>query len=367
MDHMPAGSSAARKMPKRPDAARYQAIVDRDVRAEGTFVYAVNTTGVYCRPTCGARLPLARNVQYYGTAAEAERAGFRPCKRCRPREALVRPHALAVSQARAALEAADGPIALDTLAAQAGLSPHHFHRVFKRQVGLTPRDYAAACRLQRFGQAVAGSASVTEAIYEAGYSSSGRFYEAGRALGLAPATLRRGAEGVRMRATVRPTRLGHMLVAATERGVCAVLFGQGEASLRRALRARFPRAEITPATSDGALEALATQVVALVEGAGLPATADLPLDLLGTAFQQRVWRALRDIPPGSTATYGDIARRIGSPGAVRAVGTACGANPVAVLVPCHRVLRGDGKIGGYRWGPARKRALLARERKPSPR
>jgi len=345
------------------DVARYRAIETRDRRAEGTFFYGVVTTGVYCRPTCGARLPLARNVRYYATVAEAARAGYRACKRCRPDQTAEDPHALAVARARAALETTEAPILLATLAAAAGFSPHHFHRIFRKHVGLTPRAYAAARRLERAGAALAGGASVTTALYDAGYSSSGRFYEAGRALGIAPSDLRRGAQGVHMRATVRATSLGPMLVAATARGVCAVLFASSERELRRLLAARFPRAEI--AASDGPLEALAGRVEALVEGAGLGESAKLPLDLIGTAFQQRVWKALRDIPPGATSSYADIARRIGSPGAVRAVGTACGANPVAVVVPCHRVLRGDGSLGGYRWGVSRKRTLLARERKRS--
>jgi AraC family transcriptional regulator of adaptative response/methylated-DNA-[protein]-cysteine methyltransferase len=268
-----------------------------------------------------------------------------------------------VARARAALESSeptDTPVRLADLAAQAGLSPYHLHRLFRRHVGMTPREYAAAWRLRRFGQEVRAGSTVTAALYDAGYSSSSRFYEgAGAALGMAPAAMRRGGAGLEIRAVIRPCALGQVLVAATARGVCAVFFGDQPAALHSELRARFPRAAIDEA-ADAGLERLAGAVVALVDGAGV--AADIPLDLVGTAFQQRVWRALRDIPPGATTTYGELARRIGAPHAVRAVGTACGANPVAVAIPCHRALRGDGALGGYRWGLARKQALLDRER-----
>jgi AraC family transcriptional regulator of adaptative response/methylated-DNA-[protein]-cysteine methyltransferase len=344
----------------RTDDDRYQAVRQRDPRAEGAFFYAVVTTGVYCRPTCAARLALRANVQFHDTPAAAERAGFRPCKRCHPRAlSPAQRQAQLVEQARALLESAEEPVSLAALAAGAGLSPHHFHRLFKKHVGLTPHEYAAACRLRRFGAAVSEGASVTAAIHEAGYSSSSRFYEAtSGALGMAPAALRRGAEGLQIRAAIRPCSLGKMLVAATARGVCMVAFDDDPAALQADLRRRFPRAVI--AGSDAGLERLADAVLTLVDGSGV--AADLPLDLMGTAFQQRVWKALREIPSGTTTTYAELARRIGAPRAVRAVGTACGANPVSVAVPCHRVLRGDGALGGYRWGLERKKTLLARER-----
>jgi AraC family transcriptional regulator of adaptative response/methylated-DNA-[protein]-cysteine methyltransferase len=347
---------------------RYQAIRRRDPQAEGRFFYAVRTTGVYCRPTCAARLPRPENVEFHATAEAAERAGFRPCKRCQPRAAAPGDRqAERVRAARTQIEAriADGDTApaLAQLARDAGSSPFHFHRLFKRHTGLTPRQYAAAVRLGRFGQAVRGGATVTGAIYQAGYSSSSRFYEqATGTLGMKPTELRRGGAGLVVRATVRPCALGLMLVAATPRGVCSVAFGERAAALQADLRRRFPRAAIAP--GDQALEDLADRVAALVDidtNLGTVAT-DLPLDLIGTAFQQKVWRALREIPAGTTTTYAALAAKIGSPRAVRAVGTACGANPVAVAVPCHRVLRGDGGLGGYRWGLARKRALLDRER-----
>jgi AraC family transcriptional regulator of adaptative response/methylated-DNA-[protein]-cysteine methyltransferase len=256
-------------------------------------------------------------------------------------------------------------MSLNDLAAQVGLSPYHFHRLFSRHVGMTPKQYAAACRLTRFTEAVRGQPSVTAAIYEAGYSSSSRFYEQGSgALGMAPSELRRGGAGLEMQVVIRSCALGQVLIAVTQRGVCAISFGDHAPDLQRDLAARFPRATIKPVSpsTDPELEALIRNVLALVDGTSRDAElAGIPLDLLGTAFQQRVWRALRDIPRGSTVTYAELARRIGEPRAVRAVGLACGANPVAVAVPCHRVVRTDGSLGGYRWGLARKSALLSRE------
>jgi AraC family transcriptional regulator, regulatory protein of adaptative response / methylated-DNA-[protein]-cysteine methyltransferase len=347
------------------DEARLAAVRARDPRADGAFYYAVASTGVYCRPTCPARPARAENISFHVTPDAAERAGFRACKRCRPRDASAdADRARLVAEARARIQTAEAPVRLHDLAAAAGLSPFHFHRLFKRHTGMTPRAYAAAFRLQRFGAAVRVEPSVTAAIYEAGYSSSSRFYEGGRALGMAPSELRRGGAGLTLQLAVRRCSLGQVLIAASDRGVCAISFGDRPAELTRDLRARFPRAVIhEPGAGDAAgarrLDALAAQVVALVDATDV--SADLPLDLVGTAFQQRVWRALRDIPAGETVTYAELARRLGVPGAARAVGAACGANPVAVAVPCHRVVRGDGAPGGYRWGVPRKRALLARE------
>jgi len=344
------------------DLDRYHALRTRDGRAEGRFFYAVATTGVYCRPTCAARLPRPENVAFYRTSQEAEAAGFRPCKRCRPREL---PHAQRLAQvveaARRLLESSEAPPRLAALAARVGLSAHYLHRLFKKQVGMTPRQYAAARRLARFGAELRDGSDVTTAIYAAGYSSSSRFYEAeSGALGMLPAEVARGGRGVEMRATVARCSLGRVLVAATARGVSAIAFGDSDAVLLEELRARFPHALIR--SSDAALDALATRVVQMVDDDSAGVAGDLPLDLMGTAFQQKVWRALRDIPRGATASYADVARAIGAPGAVRAVGTACGKNPVAVAVPCHRVVRQDGALGGYRWGLARKQALLAKER-----
>lgn len=342
------------------DAARLAAVRGRDTAADGRFFYSVSTTGVYCRPSCAARPARAEHIAFHVSADDAERAGFRPCKRCRPRGPSQREREAAiVAGVRAHIEAAEEPPSLDALAADAGLSPFYMHRLFKKVTGLTPRDYAAAHRLTRVGEELREGASVTEAIHGAGYSSSSRFYEAeSRALGMLPSEVRRGGEGVEVRVLVRRCSLGRVLVAASARGLCAVSFGDDEPSLRAALAERFPRATVLPA--DVALRALARRVVEVVDQGGV--AADLPLDLVGTAFQQRVWRALREVPAGRTTTYAAIAERIGSPRAVRAVGTACGQNPVAVVVPCHRVLRGDGALGGYRWGLERKRALLDRER-----
>jgi AraC family transcriptional regulator of adaptative response/methylated-DNA-[protein]-cysteine methyltransferase len=340
-------------------ASRYEAIRRRDPRAEGRFFYSVATTGVYCRPTCAARLARPENVAFHGSVEDAERAGFRPCRRCRPRApSLAQRQAGLVARARRLIDEAETPPTLAALGEETGLSPFHLQRTFKRLVGVTPRQYAAALRLARVNEGLRRGASVTEALHQAGYSSTSRFYESDSgALGMTASDVRRGGEGLLVRAVVRPCALGRVLVAATTRGLCLVALDDDEAPLRRELHQRFPAATLEG--PDQALEALADGVVALVDGTG---SADLPLDLMGTAFQQRVWRALRRIPAGTTTTYGELARRIGAPGAARAVGTACGQNPIAVAVPCHRVLRGDGDLGGYRWGLPRKRALLARER-----
>jgi AraC family transcriptional regulator of adaptative response/methylated-DNA-[protein]-cysteine methyltransferase len=341
------------------DASRYDAVRRRDHAADGTFVYAVLTTGVYCRPSCASRLAKPENVTFHATPDDAERAGYRPCKRCQPRGESVRERqARAVAAARRLLDRADEAPRLDALAEGVGLSAFHLHRLFKAQTGMTPREYAAARRLARVTDDLAEGATVTAALHDAGYASNGRFYEASGALGMKPSDMRRGGLGVSMRAAVRACSLGRVLVAATERGVCAVLFGESEKAVRGDLRERFPRAEIH--AEDAAVAALAERVVAMIESPGAPRA--LPLDLMGTAFQQRVWRALRDVSPGETVTYAELARRIGAPGAARAVGAACGKNPVAVAVPCHRAVAKGGALGGYRWGLARKRALLDRER-----
>ena len=345
------------------DTTRYEAIKNRDPRADGVWVYGVATTGVYCRPTCAARLALRENVSFFATPDLAEGSGYRACKRCHPRDASqTERHVATIQAVRRAIDEADAPVPLATLAKQAGLSPYYLHRLFKKIVGLTPQEYGAAKRLTRASERLQDGASVTSALYEAGYSSSSRFYEAGGggALGMAPSDVRRGALGVAMRAAVGRCSLGHVLVAATARGVCAVTFGDSEAALLTELGARFPRARVEEA--DDATLALLARVIALVDATSRGAD-DLPLDLMGTAFQQKVWRELRTIPRGETVSYGTLAKRIGSPLAVRAVGTACGRNPVAVVVPCHRVVREDGALGGYRWGLPRKEKLLAQERK----
>ncbi|MBA3564380.1 MAG: bifunctional DNA-binding transcriptional regulator/O6-methylguanine-DNA methyltransferase Ada [Gammaproteobacteria bacterium] len=341
------------------DEVRWQAVQRRDATANGNFVYAVRTTRVYCRPSCASRQARRENVSYFSTPADAEAAGFRACKRCRPGGPSPREvHAEAVARAcRLIDEAAESP-SLDELAEAAGMSRFHFHRVFKDIVGITPRGYAVARRRARIQNELQNAPSVTAAIYEAGYNASSRFYEnAENSFGMAPAAYRQGGHNSVIRFAVGECSLGSILVAATERGVCAVQFGDDPQVLVQELQRRFPRAELLGA--DREFEQLVARVVGFVEAprAGL----DLPLDIAGTSFQQRVWQALRAIPAGRTASYADIAAAIGAPKSVRAVATACAANPIAVVIPCHRVVRTDGGVGGYRWGVERKRALLDRE------
>lgn len=338
---------------------RWSAVVARSVQADGQFFYAVRTTGVYCRPSCGARRARPENVRFYESRALAEAAGFRSCKRCKPDQpALVEQHAAAVTRACRLIETADSVPTLETLAGGAGLSPFHFHRVFRAITGVTPRVYAAAHRGARVRRELDRAPSVTAAIYESGYGSNGRFYdEAGEVLGMTPTAYRAGGADATIRFAVGECSLGSILVARSERGVCAILLGDDPDALARDLQDRFPRATLLGGDSD--FEQVVACVVGVVEAPGLGL--DLPLDVRGTAFQQRVWRALREIPAGRTATYAEIAGRIGAPGSVRAVAGACAANPLAVAIPCHRVVRTDGGLSGYRWGVERKRALLARE------
>ncbi len=340
-------------------AARWTAVTNRDRRADGVFYYSVATTGVYCRPSCAARPARRENVAFHNSRAEAERAGFRPCKRCRPNEApLQERRAAAIATACGAIETAEEPPSLDALAANAGMSRFHFHRVFKSVTGLTPKDYAAAHRANRVRDGLTKGETVTAAIYDAGFNSSGRFYaESARLLGMTPSAFRAGGDGAAVRFAVGECSLGAILVAATEKGVCAIMLGDEPDRLARALQDRFPTASLIG--GDEEFERLVATAVGLVESPALGL--DLPLDLRGTAFQERVWRALRDIPAGATATYTDLAQRIGKPKAARAVAQACAANKIAVAIPCHRVVRRDGGLGGYRWGVERKRALLQRE------
>lgn len=338
---------------------RWLAVRSRDARADGRFVYSVRTTGVYCRPSCAARTPRRENVEFHATPAAAERAGFRACKRCRPTEApLAERRAAMVAELCRLIEDAEEAPTLEALATHAGQSTYHVHRTFKATTGLTPRAYAAAHRARRAREALARSATVTEAIHGAGYGSSGRFYEeADDVLGMTPTQYRAGGEGMEIRFAVGECSLGSILVAATGRGVCAILLGDDPQALVHDLERRFAKARLVGA--DAGFEALVAKVVGLVED---PRTGvELPLDLRGTAFQQRVWQALRGIPVGSTASYAEVARRLGKPNATRAVAQACAANPVAVAIPCHRVVRTDGDPSGYRWGVERKRALLAKE------
>jgi AraC family transcriptional regulator of adaptative response/methylated-DNA-[protein]-cysteine methyltransferase len=339
---------------------RWAAVAARDQAADGTFFYSVRTTGVYCRPSCGARRPNPRNVRFHRTAADAERAGFRPCRRCRPDEPpLGRRHAAKVADICRVIEAADEMPGLAALAKRAGLSPYHFHRVFKAVTGVTPRAYGAAHRSKRVRRELQKrNKTVTEAIYDAGFNSGGRFYEtSGQLLGMTPTDFRAGGAQTEIRFAVGACSLGAVLVAQSAKGVCAILLGDDPDALVRDLQNQFPQATLIG--GDRAFEQVVARVVGFVEqpARGL----DLPLDVRGKAFQQRVWQALRAIPAGETATYAAIAARIGAPDGARAVARACGANRLAVAIPCHRVVRTDGSLSGYRWGVERKRTLLDRE------
>ena len=338
---------------------RWARILARDKGADGAFWYSVMTTGVYCRPSCPSRTCNPKNVAIHDTLAEAKATGFRPCRRCRPNE----PSAgavldEAVAKACRLIEAAEEPPSLNDLATATGLSPSYFHRTFKATTGVTPRAYADACRAARLRDGLAKSRTVTEAIYGAGFNSSGRFYaNANDRLGMTPTRYRAGGEQEALRFAVGQCSLGAILVASSEKGVAAILIGHDPDALARDLQDQFPKARLIG--GDTAYEALVAQVVGLVEAprVGL----ELPLDVRGTAFQQRVWQALRAIPAGQTASYAEIAERIGAPKAVRAVAGACAANTLAIAIPCHRVVRTDGALSGYRWGVERKRALLERE------
>jgi len=341
---------------------RWAAVVARDARAEGTFFYSVKSTGVYCRPSCRARLARPENVRFHLTRTDAERAGFRPCKRCRPDQPPVAERQAAqVAELCRYIESSEEMPTLDELASRARLSVFHLHRLFKAVIGVTPRAYAAAHRMRRVRAELVTGRTVTEAIYSSGYNSNGRFYEASnQVLGMTPTQYRAGGADTNIRFAVGQCSLGSFLVAATEQGVCAILMGDDPQELTHDLERRFPRARLIGA--DAKFERLVAQVVGLLER---PQTStDVPLDIRGTAFQQRVWQALRDIPPGATATYSEIARVIGAPRAMRAVAQACAANALAVAIPCHRVVRTNGDLSGYRWGVERKRALLAREALP---
>jgi AraC family transcriptional regulator of adaptative response/methylated-DNA-[protein]-cysteine methyltransferase len=341
------------------DDPRWAAIVARDPAADGKFFYSVDTTGVYCRPSCAARLPRPEHVQFHASRAQAEQAGFRPCKRCKPDQPpLAERHAAMVAEICRLIEDAETVPGLEALASRAGLSPYYFHRIFKALTGLTPGGYAAAHRARRVRAELDRSQTVTAAIFDAGYSSNGRFYErSGEVLGMTPSSYRAGGANTEIRFAVGECSLGSILVAASPRGVCAILLGNDPEALVRELQDRFPRAHLLG--GDTAFEQLVAKVIGFVEAPGLGL--DLPLDVRGTAFQQRVWEALRKIPSGATASYAEVARRIGAPKSVRAVAQACAANPLAVAIPCHRVVRNDGGLSGYRWGVARKRSLLERE------
>jgi AraC family transcriptional regulator of adaptative response/methylated-DNA-[protein]-cysteine methyltransferase len=341
------------------EAHAWQAVLRRDAGADGRLYYAVGTTGVYCRPSCPSRRPRRENTRFFRTPGGAERAGYRPCLRCAPAGKPVAPIPGPVAAARAYLDAhADEPVALARLGREAGMSPHHLQRRFKGAYGVTPKEYQDAARLRRLKAGLRAGDSVTGAIVDAGYGSPSRVYERSDArLGMPPGAYRRGGAGMVIRYATAATPLGRVLVGATDRGVCAVSLGDDDARLVDALRAEYPRASLEPAR--GGARGNVAEIARAVAG-----DADLrrvPLDVRGTAFQQRVWSALRAIPRGETRSYAEVAAAIGQPRAARAVAAACAANPVALVVPCHRVVRSGGGPGGYRWGAERKRALLEGE------
>ena len=344
--------ASIRAIPRPDPAAAWAAFEHGDRSQDGCFVGAVRTTGIYCKPSCPVPNPLRRNMEFFTDAADARAAGYRPCLRCRPDE--IGRDREAVAKAIVLLEADDPPTLAD-LARSVGYAPHHFHRLFKRDTGLTPAQYARTRRAARATRSLSETASVTEAIHDAGFNAASRFYETmeGR-LGMTPSAWKNGGRGVTIRWAVVPTYLGNMLVAATERGICRLAFGEARAELER----RFPSAELVEGGAGFA--ALVEQVVEAIERPG--DARHIPLDVQGTAFQERVWQALRAIPAGETRSYAQLAASVGSPRAVRAAGGANAANPVAVLVPCHRVVRSDGSIGGYAYGPEMKSELLRRER-----
>lgn len=351
----------ALQTPEMNGDARWAAVMRRDRLADGSFVYAVRTTGIYCRPSCPSKRPARNRVQFFDSPSLARDAGFRACRRCRPDDASgpSDPEGELARRVVGIIEAEpSGKIDLSALSAATGRSRRHIQRALKRVLGVSPRQFAAARRVGRLKARLRAGDSVTRAQYEAGYGSSSRLYErAGETLGMTPATYRRGGAGTRIGYTVVATSLGPLLVAGTERGVCAVRFGNSTPALERALRAEFPEAQLERDEPRASLWA----AVLRAQTDGVRPAAALPLDIQATAFQTRVWQELRRIPPGETRTYGEIARWLGQPRAARAVARACATNPAALAIPCHRVVRADGDLGGYRWGVERKRKLLSRE------
>jgi AraC family transcriptional regulator, regulatory protein of adaptative response / methylated-DNA-[protein]-cysteine methyltransferase len=341
------------------DEEKWRAVAAKDPNTDGKFFYSVRTTGIYCSPSCRSRLPLRKNVAFHDTAKAAEKAGFRACKRCQPGgPSKVELHEAAVAKACRLIESAEYTPVLGQLSKAAGMAPYHFHRIFKATTGVTPKEYAMAHRSQRVREELSKSNSVTEAIYGAGYHSNGRFYaKSTETLGMTPTKFRKGGAGECIQFAVGESSLGSILVAVSAKGVCAISLGDDPGALVRDLQDRFPKADVVG--GDKEFEKTVAQVVGFIEAPRIGL--NLPLDVRGTAFQLRVWQALKEIPLGKTVSYSDIAGRIGAPKAVRAVAQACGSNHLAVAIPCHRVLRNDGTLSGYRWGVERKSALLNRE------
>lgn len=341
------------------DAQRWQAIVSRDAGAEGHFFYSVASTGVYCRPACAARLPKRENVAFHATCAAAERAGFRACKRCKPNQPdLLQRQRETIERACRLIEGGDSALDLDALAQSAAMSRFHFQRTFKKIVGITPKQFQQALRGERLQRSLHDERNVTAAIYAAGFNSSGHFYaDAKTLLGMKPRQFQRGGSDVVIRYGSVPCALGVLLLAASDAGICSIELGDCTQDLGDALRRQFPRAQLLP--MDAQVEQWLREIVRFIERP--QGALQLPLDIQGTAFQRQVWQALRDIPLGTTASYTEIAARIGKPSAVRAVATACASNRLALAIPCHRVIRGNGELAGYRWGIERKQQLLQRE------
>lgn len=343
----------------RSEASRWQAIVQRNPQADNIFVYGVITTGIYCRPTCSSRMPNQENVHFFDNWQIAEEAGFRPCKRCTPQTDSAPNTAVdAVAQACKLIEETEQELSLNQLADAVGLSAYYFHRIFKKTVGVTPKQYTMEKRLNRVRSNLQQSSTVTKAVYEAGYESGSRFYEAvTTSLGMKPSDYQKGGEGISIRYAIVQSYLGWVLIAATEQGVCKIDFDDTPEILLTRLKTNFPKAKLQD--NDPTFTTIVSQTLAFLESPKQGFT--LPLDVQGTAFQRRVWAILQTIQPGSTASYTEIAKRIGNPKAARAVAQACASNKIAIAIPCHRVIRSDSGLGGYRWGIERKQTILDRE------
>lgn len=340
------------------DDDRWQSVVDRDADADGQFVFAVQTTGIFCRPSCRAKHALRKNVSFFADARQALAAGFRPCKRCQPDKDSAHQHRLEKIAHACQLLEQESPLMLDELAQQVAMSPYHLHRLFKATTGMTPKAWQQSWRARRLRDALAKGVPVTQAILNAGFPDSSSYYrKADQTLGMTAKQFRKGGDNVSVRYTLADCTLGRCLVAESERGICAILLGDDDATLVADLHGLFPAAQDVPADAD--FQQRVREVIAAINARDAPLS--LPLDIRGTAFQQQVWQALRAIPCGETMSYQQLASAIGKPKAVRAVASACGANKLAIVIPCHRVIRGDGALSGYRWGIARKAQLLQRE------